>query len=45
VVAGGVDAALTQLVGRAADRVFRSRPAHPAVELPANSVLTHSERG
>jgi uncharacterized protein (DUF697 family) len=27
VVAGGVDAAMTQLVGRAADRVFRSRPA------------------
>src|SRR4051812_40247395 len=35
VVAGGVDAAMTQLVGRAADRVFRSRPAHPAVEPPA----------
>ncbi len=34
VVAGGVDAAMTQLVGRAADRVFRSRPAHPAVEPP-----------
>jgi EcsC protein family len=35
VVAGGVDAALTQLVGRAADRVFRARPAHLAIEPPA----------
>ena len=29
VVAGGVDAAITQLVGRAADRVFRSTPPTP----------------
>jgi len=35
VVAGGVDAALTQLVGRAADRVFRARPARLAIEPPA----------
>jgi uncharacterized protein (DUF697 family) len=32
VVAGGVDAAMTQLLGRAADRVFRPKP---AIEPPA----------
>ena len=32
VVAGGVDAAMTQLVGRAADRVFRSTPGSSAIE-------------
>jgi uncharacterized protein (DUF697 family) len=32
VVAGGFDAAMTQLIGRTADRVFRGRaPADPAV--------------
>ncbi|MGD9614045.1 MAG: EcsC family protein [Alphaproteobacteria bacterium] len=44
VVVGGVDAALTQLLGRAADRVFRSKPAgEPAavqVPPPANLVGT-----
>jgi uncharacterized protein (DUF697 family) len=34
VVAAGFDAAMTQLIGRAADRVFRPKPA-VAIELPA----------
>jgi uncharacterized protein (DUF697 family) len=49
VVAGGVDAAMTQLVGRAADRVFRSGPAPPAIERwaapPAKPVAQHSGNG
>jgi uncharacterized protein (DUF697 family) len=50
VVSGGVDAAITQLIGRTADRVFRSRPTDgsPAVSRvppPANSVATHPNDG
>jgi uncharacterized protein (DUF697 family) len=49
VVAGGVDAAMTQLLGRAADRVFRPKPAieppATAVPPPAKPVLTHSKSG
>jgi uncharacterized protein (DUF697 family) len=46
VVAGGVDAALTQLVGRAAERVFRSGPAgEPPAAPPPHPVLTGARDG
>lgn len=50
VVAGGVDAALTQLIGRAADRVFRSKSAPEpqataAIPPPAKPALTRAEDG
>ena len=35
VVAAGFDAAMTQLIGRAADRVFRPKPAVRAPAVPA----------
>jgi hypothetical protein len=46
VVAGGVDAALTQLVGRAAERVFRRGPVvDPIAAPPPKSVLTDARNG
>ena len=49
VVAAGFDAAMTQLIGRAADRLFRPKPDDeppPAPQIrPPEPLLTHSNPG